>query len=562
MSSNPLKTIFQRQKSGRRNAFDLSYRNLLSTKAGLLTPFCVLDCNIGDHLSFSVNDEIRALNMSSYNFTRLRAHFNYFFVPYRLLWRWWLQFITGVNDNSSNLYPYNPDTGAKKFTIPSQVPLLDPANFVNNSIFNTEAADDLGYKAAANSARLLQLLGYDGDFYESLDTAEAGISSYPDIPKINPFRLLAYQKIYQDWFRNTNYENIDPQACNIDNYDGSEESIANYDGMFLMRYALYGLDRFTSLQPQINYIGNSGLNVDGSYIGGFFTGNPPQIVEDSTFSVTRLSSSPGNIGYLSLSSYRNAYAIEKMAMISQRAAKRYSSQMQAHWGEQGIRHDDNVSERIASVDHVIGINAVTSTSETSEGSLGQLGAVGTGYSNDNRFEYDCREHGVFMGIMYIEPIRDYAGSFTDPFNAKSHRGDYYQPEFDCLGMQPLLKGNVCTISEKVQDGGYNVVVGWQNRYIEYKSSVDVVQLYAKKAFPDWFATQYLSQALPQTSNPSLDGFDFFHINPSILDDVFLAKASDQISSDQFMISVMNSVQAVRNMSVDGTPLNLTHNKLT
>lgn len=555
MANNALKTIFERRKSGRRNAFDLSYRHLFSTKAGMLQPFCVLDCNPGDHISFSVNDEIRALNMNSYNYARMRAHFNFFFVPYRLLWRWWLQFITGVNDNSSNLYPYNADAGEKQFVIPSKVPLLDPMNFIINDVFNGTAKDDLGYTAKDNSFRLLSLLGYDAEFYSTL-LAETP-NGYPDVPKANPFRLLAYQKIYQDWFRNTNYENIDPQACNIDNYIGSEDSIANYDGMFLIRYALYGLDRFTSLQPQINYLGNSSIypsTSSGSYSGGFFSGSSPLINNNNT-----LFSSGSAV---SLSTYRNAYALERMAMISQRAAKRYSAQIKAHWGENVNTRDDNYSERLFSVDHVVNVSEVVSNAETTEGSIGQLGAKAQGFSNDNRNEYDCREHGVFMGILYIEPIRDYLHVGTDPFNAKVNRGDYYQPEYDCLGMQPLLRGNILSNNVKQQDGGYNQVVGWQNRYIEYKASVDTVNYLAAENFPEWFAGELLGNLLPDLNNPGLRQYPYFHINPSILDNIFVAKADETIASDQFLVNCYNSIQVVRNMSVDGTPLNLTHNKLT
>ena len=196
------------------------------------------------------------------------------------------------------------------------------------------------------------------------------------------------------------------------------------------------LDFFTSLQPSINWLpnGNPYVSIDCSDI----------TVGAGSSDITKLSKSwavyrdsQSSSVDVNLTSLRTAYALERLSMISERAAKTYSEQIKAHWGENVNSRDNNRCYKIGATSHMIGVNQVVSTSEASEGTLGQLGAFGSGKSNNSRFTYDCHEHGILMGIMYVSPIADYPSDMMDSFNQKFTQFDYYQPEFDCLGMQYL-----------------------------------------------------------------------------------------------------------------------------
>ena len=78
------------------------------------------------------------------------------------------------------------------------------------------------------------------------------------------------------------------------------------------------------------------------------------------------------------------------------------------------------------------------------------------------------------------PDVDYSSYGINPFNVKVNREDYFQPEFDNLGKQPLA--SLCFNPwKKVEANGVasklqlvNTVLGWFPRYIEYKTSVDEV----------------------------------------------------------------------------------------
>ena len=171
MVKNALNTILRFNKKSKRNAFDLSNRVVFNCAAGQLTPFMVRDCNPGDHWEMSVNDVVKSVGMSSMNFTRLKANFEFYFVPYRLLWRWWPQFITQVNDAGSDQFALQSTsdfcTGNSSSSVQTSVPYLTFAEWQEHG--HNMTSDMMGYVHDASSiAQLVQLLGYDPLWFGNL----------------------------------------------------------------------------------------------------------------------------------------------------------------------------------------------------------------------------------------------------------------------------------------------------------------------------------------------------------------------------------------------------------
>ena len=65
---------------------------------------------------------------------------------------------------------------------------------------------------------------------------------------VNPFRFLAYQKIYFDHYRNPLYELNDPTSYNVDSKFGNS-SFSLDTSMNVLRYRNWNKDYFTSLSP-------------------------------------------------------------------------------------------------------------------------------------------------------------------------------------------------------------------------------------------------------------------------------------------------------------------------
>ena len=99
--------------------------------------------------------------------------------------------------------------------------------------------------------------------------------------------------------------------------------------------------------------------------------------------------------------------------------------------------------------------------------------------NQGSFTFDSREHGIIIGILSIVPEADYQSSMVDVFNMKTTREQYFQPEFQDLGKQPIqsteLSFYVYSKSPtNPKDRIVNNIIGFTNRYMEYKTSVNKV----------------------------------------------------------------------------------------
>ena len=116
--------------------------------------------------------------------------------------------------------------------------------------------DDAGLPFSYGASKILDMLGY-GSFLESSNTAKAvitkaylGKDSLPDASNplvysvsqtVNILPLLAYQKIYYDFFSESQWEEHLAYAYNVDYWDGkSQLSLA--PEMLQIRYANYPKD--------------------------------------------------------------------------------------------------------------------------------------------------------------------------------------------------------------------------------------------------------------------------------------------------------------------------------
>lgn len=639
MAQSPFLKKFGFRPNPRRNAFDLSYRHAFTTSCGLVTPFLVKDCNIGDHFEPQLTDIIKGINMNSMNYARLNVNVRYFFVPYRLLWSYWPQFITQMTDiNSTSLVlgDYSSVGDHNKNSLaPNAVPPL-----VHSQIWQV-LRDVAGWShpmgcLAIAIYRLASYLGYDPEWFYHYDAengfcvwdydsdnsryqakklvppaegsdskdytigdaveiyAPAGSSESQLFPNLNIFRFLAYQKIQLDWYRNTDWLPYTQFTSNIDfantgNLISSFISVATTGRAlspyaFAMSTALLPLDFYTSILPGVNYVASqNGRDSWDKYWTNHYTTN------DEYSAATPLGSSGSPISSLNWTKFggkaaptsgagsitvaestddvRFAYAIERLRMISGRAAKTYSAQMAAHWGENVNTRDDNRSLILGEYTHTINTSQVVSNAETQQGTLGQLGAFAQSDGNSRTFTFDAHEHGVLLGLVDIVPLIDYASGFTDKFNLKLSPGDYYMPEFDCLGMQPVEMRDLVSIQDsEYQVSGVNnpnVVVGYNNRYMEYKTSRDIVDRLFKSAYPTWTIPKEFTDVftlINSNTELAMDTEKMFYASPNLLDDLFVAKYNGEPTTDQFLCLFVNQLPSIRNMSVDGTPLNLSHIK--
>ena len=176
-------------------------------------------------------------------------------------------------------------------------------------------------------------------------------------------------------------------------------------------------------------------------------------------------------------------------------------------------------------------------------------------SGNGQIKFDAREHGILMCIYSVVPDVQYDSTKIDPFVQKIQRGDFFIPEFEDLGMQPLWCKN---ISWKYAEGNFtgkeknskSPAFGWQPRYSEYKTALDTNHGQFSNGEPLSFWSIGRARA-----NDFLHTFNIssLKINPHWLDSVFAVDYNGTELTDQFFGECYFNILKVSDMTVDGMP---------
>ena len=579
-----VKSVLQKplsQSNVSRNAFDVGYSNKFTSSLGMLLPCFVRECNPDEHYRINARMFTRTMPMNSAALIQCTQHIEFFFVPYRLLWRDFPQFVVGTK------YP----TSLYDTSVSSASPSFDLAKIYNSfksklSVSNhTPAAglgtDLLGYPKIQNAMRLLDLLGYGCYFTPEVKDFAPAV--------MNPFRLLAYQKICADFYRVANWENNRIKSWNIDGLPVDMTSTWNsvtlqnfVDNYLSLNYRPWKKDLFTIANTSFqgaDYMTQAQHMLSPSfpsYTEQNYADLKPDYNPASGFQGMLYGTLQGktNLGF-SIANLRSAFALDKLYRLTASASDGdYKSQIKARYGFDAYAPQLRC-QFVGSASSVIQVNPITSTADTLsttsdnafEGTpVGRIYGNGVAQGSDT-FEFDTKEHGILMGICSFVPDVDYSSYGVNIFNKKLTSSEYFQPEFDNLGKQPL-DATTLYLAKVPGSGGIQspAVLGWIPRYAEYKTHIDEVhgQLNGnifrsssgEPTLSSWTAPRLAGFEDDQASYWCKDGLskNFFYINPALYNSIFVNQYEGFQSQDQFICEVSNNVQAVLPMSVSGEPL--------
>lgn len=545
-------SIFQRnahRANLQRNAFDLSFSSKFTASVGMLLPCFCKEVNPNEHFRINPQMFLRTVPMNSAAYVRLKQYCEFYFVPYRLLWRSFPQFISGTSNQFSTVIK-----DGSKF---SSVPAAKFSDILNTIVNGTSYTDSCGYPFKSGVTRLLDLLGY-GVNSVNVDSLIAANTAKPFAFSVSPFRLLAYQKIYSDYYRNADYEAINAENFCLDVYTSGSKAILLYDSLVL-RYRDWKKDYFNVVKP--SFQGSDFMSSEFVPLFFPFVNKASNFVPD-TFKTNgnyqaALVADGSSFG-ISIANLRSAYALDKLyrLMVSAKDGS-YSEQMKVRFGIDAP-DDDWKSKFIGAIDAPITISEVETTADTYDGNnigsaAGTLYGKGSSLSNGN-IEFTAKEHGIIMGIFSILPECDYASNMIDPFNVKLQRSDFFQPEFADLGKQPTPLYQFMFN----KDTDMSKVLGYNLRYAEYKTSLDSVHGVfngsssvdkSNQSYNAWVAPR--NTPLAQYSHGAT--VSFFKALPSVLNSVMVQQYDGTEASDQFLVNANFNVQAIRPMSIYGEP---------
>lgn len=590
-----------------RNGYDLSSRKVFSAPAGALLPIGVWECNPTEKFSFKVDDFVRTQPLNTAAFARCKEYYHFFFVPYRSLWQHSDKFFTGVTngdrmfDRPSFLNQLKGDEGnfvpssmpsfyldelhrlliskdaelSKEATSLTRVPGMlfkiggvDFSEKIEKSKvefgkLNLSEKDALGYSYTYGAFRLLHMLGYGIDdkgrvFYPEifekapadLDPMAKALTYFIPHNLANPFRLLGYQRIYNDFYRNQLWEKPVPYTFNVDWCNSNVKlnlSAAEIYQCCQLRYRHWTKDFYTGVYPTASY--NEGIFNLPNYT------NSNANINKSNDGVSAASS-----GVISTSDIRAMFALEKM-LERTRAANGldYSNQIAAHYGFKVPESRRDVAQFIGGVDNTIVINEVMSTANSSIDGTSKTGSVvgqvfgkGIGTMSSGRIDFEAKEHGMIFCIYSISPQVDYDARQFDPFNRKFKREDYFQPEFENLGYQPLIQSDVCfggSPAKPLEFG--NDILGYTPRFSEYKTSRDMLY---NEFMTGGSLNSWTTPRNNYTKNKKGLTVPDLLIDPNVLYPIFGLKYNGKSDTDQFLVNSYFDVKAVRPMAVNNQSL--------
>ena len=606
------------QNHPHRSGFDIGRKNAFTAKVGELLPVYWDISMPGDKYKFNVEYFTRTQPVETSAYTRLREYFDFYAVPLRLLWKSAPSVLTQMQDinqlqalsltQNLSLGTYLPSLPLSSlFYFPYRLngTSPDPGNASGfNNLF--------GFSRGDLSFKLLSYLGY-GNFVSSVPTsgnrwwstslkrtdASGGYSQqYIQNSYVNIFPILAYQKIYQDFFRWSQWENANPSSYNVDYFSGVSPDFIPFDSipepksdywksdtMFDLKYCNWNKDMLMGVLPNSQFgdvavidlpSGGSSLNVadtkgvlhpvgTATVMSSGITTSPigvqlssGQTVNAGSILSVDLKDISSKFTVLAL---RQAEALQRWKEVSQSGDSDYREQIRKHFGVNLPQALSNMCTYIGGISRNLDISEVVNNNLAAEGDTAVIAGKGVGAGNGS-FTYSTDEHCVVMCIYHAVPLLDYTLTGQDGQLLVTDAESLPIPEFDNIGMEVLPMTQIFNSPKASIVNLFNA--GYNPRYFNWKTKLDVingaftttlkswVSPVTESLLSGWFGFGYQEGDIDQNTKVVLN-YKFFKVNPSVLDPIFGVSSDSTWDTDQLLVNSYIGCYVARNLSRDGVP---------
>lgn len=567
--------------STHRSSFDLSSKKLFTAKVGEILP-CYWQIAIpGNKYRISSDWFTRTVPVNTAAYTRIKEYYDFYAVPLRLISRALPQAFTQMTDYITSASSSTSNTSALTSVPNVSQSLLNTLLQTANASDRPNTRDDAGLPLVYGFCKLLDMLGY-GSMISSTNSGKAGITQkylgvdnlgdadnplvYQTSQTVNALPFLAYQKIYYDFFSNSQWEKHKAYAYNVDYWSGSG-NISLVTDMVQLRYANYPKDYFMGMLPSSQYgsvavlpsldstlapsIVRSYLSADNS--SGVNSLTVP--ANSSSVSVTGTSPNQRSVRInadLSALSIRATEYLQRWKEVVQFSSKDYSDQMAAQFGIKAPEYMGNHAHYIGGWSSVININEVVNTNLDTDSSQASIAGKGVSSNSGYTLTYDCgAEHQIIMCVYHAVPMLDWNLTGQAPQLTVTAISDFPQPAFDQLGMQSVPALNLHNNPGRDVSGA----LGYNLRYWQWKSNIDTVHagFRAGAAYQSWVAPLDGWQVLTSSGAWS---YQSMKVRPQQLNSIFVPQVDAtncSVAFDQLLCNVNFQVYAVQNLDRNGLP---------
>ena len=361
-----------------------------------------------------------------------------FFVPRRLVWDHWEEFIAG----------YNKEAWAQDVVYTVPMIKFKKENLTLNKDENKYVHSFLDYLPGA-----CDVIGLSHGQMAHSDDNQATLNEKWSDLFIDACYPRSYVKIWNDWFRDENLQD------ELELYTGDNDQYAQ-DFCFdlLSEAALPSAakyhNRFTSALPSPVKGPDVLIPMNNLQVGVF--GNADQSLEDSDFNLT-LQGSEGfsGLGYVNnagatpadqtviarnvsntIRMLRLATQTELLLARDARGGTRYVESLLSHFGVHNGDARLQRSEYLGSRQIPLNITQVTNTSQAGDNALGNVGGQSLTKDNAHYFTYSATEHGILFIVGVVRTNLSYSSGVRKIYQ-RFNRFDHIWPEFKHVGDVPL-----------------------------------------------------------------------------------------------------------------------------
>lgn len=495
----------------KRSKFSLSHYKLLTGNMGYLIPLTWYEVLPGDTIQqvTSMLVRIQPLNTPVMHPVTLRVH--HWFVPNRLVWDDWEEFITGGEDGTATpTHPYKALTT------------------------NTEGwlADYLGVPAV-------------GAFGNTIN-----VSALP---------ARAYSLIFNEFYRDQDLTT----AHAIDTTDGADTT------SWTLQRVAWPKDRFTTARPwqqkgtaiTIPMAGSAPVLGIGKHDQTWSTG--PQTVYESgqsgstSFADYQLidpttnaqkfyvEEDPSNANYpgiyadlssatgISIHDLRENLALQRFMENRARYGGRFPEYLMSQFGVRSADARLQRPEYIGGGKSTIAFSEVLSTADSGSYNPGDMLGHGISAMRTRRFRKFFPEHGVFMTLLSAVPKPIYAQGLHKSFS-RTTKEDYFQKELQYLGDQEVYNKEIY-IKHTTPEGTF----GYNRIYDSYRQLPSTIAGEFMSTRDEWHMARIFS------SDPALND-TFTNCEPT-------TRVYQSTATDQMLIMANHSIQARRCMAKQPMP---------
>nr|QJB20726.1 MAG: major capsid protein [Microvirus sp.] len=426
----------------KRSKFSLSNTKLLSCDMGELVPCGLTEVLPGDTVQQATSALIRCSPLLAPVMHPVHVRIHHWFVPHRLVWEDWEDFITGGPDGmDDSIFPtvtFGGGTGAAIGSL----------------------ADYLGVPTGVNNLQ---------------------VSALP---------LRAYALIWNEWYRDQDLET--PLVVDVGSGPDTTTSLS-------LQNCSWEKDYFTSARPWEQKGPSITIPLGTTApVVGVQTGNPMlarvssngnlngtlgNIQAEASANGSNLENAANGLGLridpngtlaadltgasaITVNALREAMALQRY----EEARARYGSRYTEYLRYLGVRSSDARLQRpeyLGGGKNVIQFSEVLQTAE-GENPVGEMRGHGIGAMRTNRYRRFFEEHGYVLTLLSIRPKTMYPQGLFRHWNRRV-KEDFWQQELQHIGQQEVLNKEVYAAHTSPEG-----IFGYQDRYDEYRQQESTV----------------------------------------------------------------------------------------